>query len=144
MKEFLLGPEWGWAHPHHTGRHKPVTSKITQEVAPATSWGAYSYQALQSVSDSFFNTANISSVLKELPVKSTLRNSLRRSSHISERFAMLLSGLVNIGWPVCLVCLMKVQGFYTGMCTVLYCVAQVLQIMEKGCLFNPPFLQSTC
>ena len=31
MKEFLLGPEWGWAHLHHIGVHKPVTSKITQE-----------------------------------------------------------------------------------------------------------------
>lgn len=31
MKELLLGPEWGWAHLHHIGVHKPVTSKITQE-----------------------------------------------------------------------------------------------------------------
>lgn len=31
MKEFLLSPEWGWAHLHRIGGHKPVTSKITQE-----------------------------------------------------------------------------------------------------------------
>lgn len=31
MKGLLLGLEWGWAHLHHIGVHKPVTSKITQE-----------------------------------------------------------------------------------------------------------------
>lgn len=31
MKEFLLSTEWGWAHLHLIGGHKPVTSKIAQE-----------------------------------------------------------------------------------------------------------------
>lgn len=31
MKEFLLSLEWGWAHLHRIGGHKPVTSKIAQE-----------------------------------------------------------------------------------------------------------------
>lgn len=31
MKELLLGLECGWAHLHHIGVLKPVTSKITQE-----------------------------------------------------------------------------------------------------------------
>lgn len=76
MKELLLSPEWGWAHLHHIGVHKPVTSKITQEALwdshPSNRLG-FTWKPGASIS-AWQLLKQFFCVLKELCVKSTLRD----------------------------------------------------------------------